>query len=585
MSASDKKQQRKAALVDGLTQKELRERKDAQAAARRRTIYTVVGVVCAVAVAVLLIWDNIGNFTGRPNTSAVAATVDGVDYKVPDLQYYYGSVRRAEAYNYSYYAPQFAQYGISYPYNPYLSDGAQWYSEKDGQTYADFFRDQALDLLKEVTALCAAAKADGYTLSEDGQATIDNQLKQIDTYRAQSSLSRNAWLAQQYGEGVTEAVFLRNLTNSLLAEEYESYHKEQISYDDAALQEYYKEHADTLDSYDFRTFYISGTAPNPTDEEGNPLKNEDGTTVTATDEEKAAAMDEAKAKAEQAVAEIQEAEDKEQAFIDAAPKYVADTATEAYADSTYSLSNETAGSDVAKASYGEWLSDSSRQKYDVTYVESSTGYFVVMFLDRYLVQEPTVNVRHILIRPETSEGAETNSNDVPIPTQEQMDAAKAELQTILDEWNALPADEKTPAKFGELAEEHSDDGRDGTGKLYTPGGRYTYVRQGDMVANFDAWIYDPARQPGDVGMVENSGDDARYYGWHLIYFEKTYEPYWKKTATDAKQANDQTEWKDGILDAVTAVKADGMKYVGAENTAQPTPTATPSPTESQAPTE
>lgn len=579
MSASDKKQQRKAALVDGLTQKELKERRDAQAAARRKTIYTIIGVVCAVAVAALLIWDNIGNFTGRPNTSAVAATVNGVDYKVSDLQYHYARARLEEYYNYSFYA----QIGAAYPYNPYLSDGAQWYNEAEGLTYADYFRDRALALLKEDAALCAAAKAAGYTLSEEGQATIDSQLNQMDAYRSQYGLSRTAWLAQQYGSGVTEAIFLRNLTNELLADEYEKYHNEQITYDDASLQEYYKDHTDTLDSYTFRVFPISGVAANPTDENGNPLKNEDGTTVTATDEEKAAAMAQAKEKAEQAVAEIQEAEDKEQAFIDAAPKYVADSVKEAYKNSSYTLQKEIAGSMVTGASYGEWLSDSSRQKYDVTYVETSTSYFVVMFLDRYLVQEHTVNVRHILIQPETSPDAEANSSNVKIPTQEQMDAARAKLQTILDEWNALPADEKTPVKFGELAEEYSADGRDGTGNLSTPGGRYTYVRKGDMVANFDAWIFDSSRQSGDVGMVENSGDSARYYGWHLIYFEGIEEPYWKKTATEAKQANDQAEWKNGLIDSVTAAKADGMKYVGQENTAQPS--ATPTPAESETPTE
>lgn len=574
MSASDKKKQRKASLVEGLTQKEIKERKDAQAAARRKTIYIMIGVVCAVAAAVLLIWDNIGIFTNRTNHSAVAATVDGIDYKVPDLQYYYARARLTEYNMYSFYA----QYGATYPYNPYLSDGAQWYNESEGKTYADYFRERALTLLKQDTALCAAAKADGYTLSEDGQATISSQLNQIDAIRSQYSMSRATYLAQQYGSGVTEAVFLRNLTNGLLAEEYETYHQEQITYDDAALQEYYDEHSDTLDSYDYRVFFISGAAANPTDEEGNPLKNEDGTTVTATDEEKAAAMAGAKEKAEQAVAGIQEAEDKEKAFIDAAPKYVAESVQEAYKSESYSLQSKIAGSSVTSSSYGTWLADSAREKYDVTYVETSTGYYVVMFLNRYLIQDSTVNIRHILIQPETSDDAQTNSQKAKIPTQEQMDAAKAKLQAVLDEWNALSDAEKTAVNFGKLAEKYSVDGGSNTN-----GGRYTYVSKGDMVANFDAWIFDPTRQPGDVGMVENSGDDARYYGWHLIYFEKTEGPYWKHTATEAKQTNDQTEWKNGLVDAVTAVAADGMKYVGSENTAQPSPSA--SPAESETPAE
>ena len=571
MSASDKKQQRKAALVDGLSQKELRERQNAQTAARKKMIYTIIGVVCAVAVAGLLIWNNIGNFTGRPNTSAVAATVDGVDYKVPDLQYYYASARMKEYYSYSY----LAQFGASSPFNPYVSDGAQWYDEAANQTYADYFREQALALLKEVTALCAAAKADGYTLSADGQANIDSQLNQIDAYRSQYGMSRNTYLAQQYGAGVTEAVFLRNLTNSLIADEYARYHEDQIDYDDAALKEYYADHSDILDSYDYRVFLISGAAATPTDEEGNPLKNEDGTTVTASDEDKAAAMAKAKEQAEEAVTGIRAAEDKEQAFINAAPLYVPDNVKEAYSSASYSLQKWVEGEYVSRASYGEWLADPARQQYDVDYVETSTGYYVVMFLDRYLSDYPILNIRHILIRPETSEGAEVNSADAPIPTQAQMDAAKAKIQDILDKWNALSAEEKTPEKFGELAEEYSQDGRNSAGSLSTAGGLYKEVRKGNMVPSFDEWIFDPSRQVGDVGMVENSGDDAWYYGWHLIYFESAEDPYWKQTATEEKLANDQTEWKNGLLDAITAVAADGMKYVGAENTAQPSPSATP----------
>ena len=59
MSASDKKQQRKAAMAEGLTQRQLREQKEAQAAQRKKTTYTVIGVVCAIAAVGLLVWNNI----------------------------------------------------------------------------------------------------------------------------------------------------------------------------------------------------------------------------------------------------------------------------------------------------------------------------------------------------------------------------------------------------------------------------------------------------------------------------------------------------------------------------------------------
>ena len=69
-----------------------------------------------------------------------------------------------------------------------------------------------------------------------------------------------------------------------------------------------------------------------------------------------------------------------------------------------------------------------------------------------------------------------------------MEAAKAEAQTILDQWKAGEATEES---FGILANEHSDDSGSNT-----RGGLYTYVSEGDMVANINNWLFDASRQPG-----------------------------------------------------------------------------------------
>lgn len=573
MSASDKKRQRKAEQTEQMTQKQLREQKEAAVAKRKKTIYTAVGVICAVAAVALLMW----NHKGALDHGAVAAIVGGEDYKVPDLQYYYTQARNQTFAMYEQYEQQLGM-SIGGP-DATISDGAQWFNESENMTYADYFRENALTRLQEVTALCNAAKAEGYTLSEDGEKTVKEQLEQIDLICLQYGLNRAGYFSQSYGNGVTEAVFTRNLRNDLLAEEYATNHQESISYDDAALKAYYDEHPDELDSYDFRSFFIDGTAPDPVDADGNPVTDADGHTVTATDAEKEAAMNEAKAKADAAVAEIEAGEDREKTFAEVAPNYVSENYKAAYAENeNYTLTTGVVGSRLTQNNsvISGWLMDSERKAGDVAALESTgNGYYVVLYLDRYLVEDPTVNVRHILIRPEVADGAAQNSAGAGIPTDEAMAAAKAEAESLMEEWKA---GEATAKSFGELAEEHSADGGSNTN-----GGLYKYVSKGDMVPNFDAWCFDPARQPGDVGLVENSGDDARYYGWHVIYFEKAEEPAWKGTAISAKQSSDQTEWRTGIVDAVEAVAADGMSKVGATNTATPTPTA--SPAESSAPTE
>ncbi len=565
MSASDKKRQRKADQAEQMTQKQFREQKEAAAAKRKKTVYTVVGIVCAVAAVALLMW----NHKGILDRGAVAAIVGGEDYKVPDLQYYYNQARNQTLAMYEQYEQQLG-FSIGGP-DVTKSDGAQWADEENNQTYADYFRESALARLKEVTALCNAAKADGYTLSEDGEKAIQTQLSQIDLICIQYGLNRAAYFNQAYGNGVTEEVFTRNLRNELLADEYASQHQESISYDDAALKAYYDEHPNELDSYDFRSFFVDGTAPSTVDA--------DGKTVAATDAEKEAAMNEAKTKADAAVQEIEAGEDREKTFIEVAPNYVSENYKVSYTDNAnYSLSRGVVGNRLSQQNsviYG-WLSDSERKAGDVTALESAgNGYYVVLFLDRYLTEDPTVNIRHILIRPEVANDAATNSAGTKIPTDEAMAAAKAEAEALMEEWKA---GEATAKSFGALAEEHSEDGGSNTN-----GGLYKYVSKGDMVPNFDAWCFDPARQPGDVGLVENGGDDASYYGWHVIYFEKAEEPYWKGVAISAKQTSDQSEWRTGIVNAVEAVAADGMSKVGASNTAVPTPTAVP--TETPAPTE
>ena len=138
MSASDKKNMRKESDI-GLSQRAIKEQADAAAAKKTKTIYTVIGVVCVVLAAALLIWNS-----GFWKKGAAAATVDGVSYNAADLQYYYAQARTNE---YSM-MQLYMQYGIPSSYNPNLPDGAQWYNEEAGQTYADYFRESALNNLK-----------------------------------------------------------------------------------------------------------------------------------------------------------------------------------------------------------------------------------------------------------------------------------------------------------------------------------------------------------------------------------------------------------------------------------------------------
>lgn len=122
-----------------------------------------------------------------------------------------------------------------------------------------------------------------------------------------------------------------------------------------------------------------------------------------------------------------------------------------------------------------------------------------------------INVRHILVIPEGDQGENGY-------TEEQMAAARAKAQEILDQWLAGEATEES---FAALAGEHTQDpGSKSTGGLYED------VTPGQMVVPFNDWCFNPERQVGDTGLVQTT------YGIHVMYFSGVSDetPYWYATA-------------------------------------------------------
>lgn len=202
------------------------------------------------------------------------------------------------------------------------------------------------------------------------------------------------------------------------------------------------------------------------------------------------------------------------------------------------------------SSMASWLMDGERKSGDAAALEANgQGYYVVLFLDRYRDETPTVNIRHILLRAEGE------------PNPKAMEEAKARAQAVMREWEA---GERTVQSFAALAEQYSDDSGSNAN-----GGQYAYVYEGQMVPNFDAWCFDPARKPGDVGLVE--AETAWYRGWHIIYFEGTNSPRWEQAALEAMEAQEQERWLKAITEGAQVELKDGMNYVGPPNTAAVSP--------------
>ena len=530
MSASREKKQRRSDPEQGLTQKQRAELREQKAAKQKTVLYTAIGVIIAILVVILLVWHS-----GIFQRGATALTVDGRNYNVNDVEYYF-------------YAAMVESYSNGASFDPQTDLREQYVDEEQTQTYYDYFLEQAITDLTEVAAVENAAEEAGYTFTDEDQATVDNSIAYMKSYAAQLGASSfEGYLRSTYGKYMTVGAYEDCVRRDVLVSSYKNAYMDGLDITDDAIQTYYDEHKNDLDSFTFRTIQIDGTAPSGTDEEGN--------TVEPTEEESAAAMQAAKAKADEFAAAVEAAEDKEATFAELAPNYVSESSKEKYeSDPDYSLTTALSGTSVSSRTYGEWMLDASRTTGDVGVVEYDTGYYVVLFQERYLDETPTGDIRHILIKAELTQEDDPATEDVDestVPTQEALDAAKAEAQSLLDEWNA---GDKTAESFGALAEANSDDPGSNTN-----GGLYEKVYKGYFTI-FDSWLIgEETRQPGDTTLIENTNSGQQ--GWCVVYYQGANDPVWKLDADSALRQDGMNTWLTGLTEGLEAVQGDGIKYV------------------------
>lgn len=164
-----------------------------------------------------------------------------------------------------------------------------------------------------------------------------------------------------------------------------------------------------------------------------------------------------------------------------------------------------------------------------------------------------VDVRHILVKPAASEGAETDESGNAVLTDENWADAKKKAEDLLADWQSGEADEEA---FALLASKNSEDaGSVGTGGLYEG------VYPGEMVAAFNDWCFDEARQPGDTGIVETE------YGYHIMFFSGRQDhAHWYEVAEQEYVAGLQQEILDGVTEDCE-LKVDYDKIVLTESKA------------------
>ncbi|NBI66067.1 hypothetical protein D1646_04420 [Pseudoflavonifractor sp. 60] len=501
MSASEKKAQRNE-------QRRQEEQKDRRSVA----VYSVIAAAVVIAAVVLMILNS-----GLLQRSLTAVTINGFNYTVPELQYYYST--------------QYNNLASSYAFDSSTSVKKQTYDQETGQSWHDHIMELAIEDLTTDTTLAARAESEGYTLSQEAQDSLDSNLEQLNTmWVGYGATSRDAFIRAQFGAYMTYDKLVSLFHREVLASDYASAQLDAIDHPDSDCEAYYRENADNMDTIVYSQLAFRAYVPTQ-DEEGNPIE--------MTDEEKTAALEESKAE-QKALA--QEVEAKLRAGAE--PEDLA----EEYADQLYSsvASRRASGSNVVNSIYADWLLDSSRRSGDITITEQETVdsyfYYVARFEERLRDEENTNSVRHILIRA-------TGDVATSTPTQTQYDVAEEKAQELLDQWRA---GEATEDSFAQLATDNTED----TGSRLSGGLISGINSSSNYVEPFRDWAIDPSRRPGDTELVKSE------YGWHVMYYVSTDDPAWKLTALSALRSQDREQLETDVVQGWSASQGIGAGFVG-----------------------
>ena len=380
---------------------------------------------------------------------------------------------------------------------------------QDSLSYlADYITEQASKQVRDTYAIYDAAVAAGETLSEEDQKKMDEDIELLrETATNLGAASLDDFLASSYGVGCNEENYREYLKVQTLASNYTQ--KEQDSFNAELTQEkyneYYQRNMLNFDTVSFRWFLV------PVAQDRDMAKTEELARTMET-----------------------MIKDDIPGFTKMAHDLAEEEEAEYYADESATLVKD------EKINYvdndlRDWMADASRQEGDTIVVRSADeiGTYVACFLSRDDHDYPSVNVRHILVTAASDADEETKK------------AAKEKAQGYLDEY--LKGD-KTEDAFAEIAKAHSEDNA-------SNGGLYENVVKGQMVSAFNDWCYDPARQPGDTGIVETE------YGYHVMYFVGPGENARYKMVTDEMKSNHYTAWVMKLTEGYEIVTNDnGMNY-------------------------
>ena len=507
-------------------------------------------VIAIVLVAVIALGAAYGilDYAGVVNKAVQVGYVGNENISFSEYIYYYN-----RAYTTLYNNEQYYQY-YGYQYAGYDITKAPQDQEKDftdsatGETmkWTEYLHNQAVDMAQMYLAFYQEAVKLGLELTDADKATIDKNIEDLREQAAQTGTqgasgdtvkgySLNAFLRLQYGNGINESFLRKQMKIETLAKKYNDTKLDEFAggYTAEEVKAVFDKTPEDYTFVDIRFYQFSK----------EELKQEDKET-----------KDELKARQEKADKEVKanaqamyDAITDEKSFVAQATKY---NKTEGYDANNDTLLKSVAKSSVngnsnnleaINADLAKWAFDKNVKAGDKKMVsddKAGTYYIALMVNPAHDVK--TVDVRHILFMTTDSQTGEALSDD-------KIKQAETNAKKALADWEA---GDKTEDSFAQYATDLSED----TGSA-SNGGLCENTLPGQMVAEFDEWIFDASRKEGDTEIVKTQ------YGYHVMYFVKSNNSYSDTTIRNNKATEDVNKLAEELLDGDAYVIGVGPRRV------------------------
>lgn len=530
--------------------------KNADSAAKRKTVITTVCVVLVIALCIgVTVYSKVAD-SGYFYRTAISLKSDNYEISNSVMSYFLNV-------NYQQMAQTLTQMGLDTSKS--LKD--QKYPYATDMTWFDYFmKNVTVPKVENMLVLCEAARAAGFELDEHERAHIDESMASLEeslkAYSKQYGGAEGYYLRNIYGYGVSMADVREAIEISQLASAYSAHLIEQYNYTEADWNARLESNRNDYLKIDYLSYTFKAaeetaeetTAPEteaPETAVASSSSDSDGTSAEteAPAEErspaKQAAYNVAAMFAEEIRANYNEPDDTagKTFFTEFVKRYVEEYVYNDVTDETEKsekvqsvvdgLEHKTVSSDETN----EFIKYAfSADRADSVFVtdNDSTGEYTVYYITRnpYIEEYATKNVRMIALSAANGE----NLSD--------------RVSAVIEE---LEGGDKSEASFTALAEKYSDDTT-----AHENGGLYENQGLGDSgIDELDAWLFSDEREVGDYSQFSNGKSDTSevtyivyYVGDGLIKWQRdvdndmTSEAYDEEYSKLAEQYKVQTDYAE-----------------------------------------